>query len=60
MTENRTLTMLVTVTAPKELSASAVRREVRHLINEGTGWSYSAGEAVKVRSVAADRLRDSA
>ncbi|HEX8421274.1 MAG TPA: hypothetical protein VF638_14805 [Sphingomonas sp.] len=49
--ERRPVTMTVTVSAPKNMSAAMVRREVRTLINEGAGYLTHAGEAVKARKV---------
>ncbi len=47
----KTVTMLVTVTIPKDMTAREARREVRYLISEGAGWSTYAGESVKTKSV---------
>lgn len=53
MMKRKTVEMHVTVTVPVNISAGTARREVRELINHGTGSFFPAGECVKARKVAA-------
>jgi hypothetical protein len=49
--KRKTVTMLVTVTVPADKSPQWARKEVRHLINDGSGYHTYAGEEVKCRGV---------
>lgn len=52
--KRKAIHMLITVSVPANMSAAAARREVRELINHGTGWSTIPGyeDSVRARKVA--------
>ncbi|PAL23581.1 hypothetical protein CD928_05805 [Sphingopyxis sp. GW247-27LB] len=47
------VTMNVTVSVPRNMSAAETRREVREMIKNGAGWHFNCGEegGVTVRRV---------
>lgn len=55
----REIEFLVRASCPADLSNAAAGRELRHLINDGTGWLWSAGEAIKVTKVTLTRRQPS-
>lgn len=50
MSKRKTMTMILTVTVPAEMSAAHARLEVRTLINEQCNYSAESGD-VKVRQL---------
>lgn len=50
MSKRKTVTMLLTVSVPSDMTAAEARREVRTLINNQTTWAADEGD-VKVRKL---------
>lgn len=53
--KRKRITMLVTVSVPRNMVAAHARREVKCLISDGAGFFTYAGEAVKCISAKAAR-----
>ena len=49
--KKKRVTMVLTVSVPDNMTAAEARREVRYLINDGSGWMTYQGECVKAAKV---------
>ena len=53
--ERKEVILRVRVSTPKNLTEKETMNEVKHLIDKGTGWFWSAGEAVLVEWIAIEK-----
>lgn len=51
MAKRKQITVPLTISYPANMTATEAKREVRYLINTGSGFVTYPGEAVKVRKI---------